>query len=129
MAKYNVEVVETLSRVVEIEANSYEEAESIAEEMYDNSEIILDWEDKEDTDYKPYPTQNIKDNFIITVDFDKKQGDVYIATEDSSGASYPCKTEDDLKSAINTYISNYIELEPVKEIQEKKHKDKEREER
>lgn len=126
MAKYDVEIVETLSRVVEIEADSYEDAEATAEEMYDNTEIVLDYEDKEDTDYKPYPSQTISKSFVITVDFDKKKRDVYIATENSSGANYKCETKEDLKSAINTYISNYIEFDKVKAIREKKTKDRER---
>lgn len=125
MAKYNVEVVETLSRVVEIEADSYEDAEAIAEEKYNNSDIILDWEDKEDTNYKPYPSQKISDDFVITIDFDKRRRDVYISTENSSGASYKCETEDDLKSAISTYISNYIELEAVMPEKDIRKKDKE----
>lgn len=129
MKKYNVEVVETLSRVVEIEADSYEEAEAKAEKMYDNSEIILDYEDKEDVNYKPYPSQKIKESFIITVDFDKDERDVLIATETSSGAKYKCETEEDLKSAINTYIFNYIEFDKVRAIKERKIKDKGREER
>lgn len=129
MAKYNVEIVETLSRVVEIEAPTYEEAEAKAEEMYDKVEIVLDYEDREDVNYKPYPSQKLKENFVITVDFDKSERDVYISTENSSGASYKCETEEDLKSAINTYISNYIELDKVRAIREPKSKDKGREER
>lgn len=126
MAKYNVEIIENLSKVVEVEAASYEEAELIVEEMYDNSEVILDYEDKEDTNFKPYPSQKIRGNFSISVDFDKNKRNVFIATKSSSRASYPCKTEDDLRAAINTYISNYIELEPVNAIKEKKSKDKDR---
>lgn len=129
MSKYNVEIVETLSRVVEIEAQTYEEAEEKAEEMYDKVEIVLDYEDKEDVNYKPYPSQKIKDNYIITVDFDKDEKNVYISTKNSSGANYKCETKDDLKSAINTYINNYIELENVKAIKERNTKNKGREER
>ncbi len=57
MKIYNVEVVETLSRVVEQKAKSYEEAEEIVSEKYDKTEIVLDWNDLEDTSYKPYPSQ------------------------------------------------------------------------
>lgn len=129
MAKYNVEVVETLSRVVEIEADSYEDAERVAEEMYDNSEIILDYEDKEDTNYKPYPSKKISDSLNITIDFDKRKKNVFIAEENSSGATYPCETEDDLKSALDTYISLYVKCDPVKAEIDIRKKDKGREER
>lgn len=129
MAKYNVEIVETLSRIVEIEANSYEDAESIAEEMYDKADIILDWEDKEDTNYKPYPSQKIKDSFFVLVNFDKKERKVYIGCENTPLAKYPCETKEDLKSAITTYISNFIEFEPINAIKERKAKDKVRDER
>lgn len=43
--KYTVNVKEILSRDVEVEAESAEEAESIVEDMYQNQEIILDYED------------------------------------------------------------------------------------
>ena len=49
MEKYKVEVKEELSRVVEIEAKSYEEALNIAEPQYELGEIILD-----ETDYKGF---------------------------------------------------------------------------
>ena len=64
MEKYKVEIKEELSRIVEIEAESYDEALNIAESQYELGEIILD-----ETDYKgfeicPYDDEinkNIKD--------------------------------------------------------------------
>lgn len=47
MQKYKVTLTETLQREVEIEADDINGAINIAQEMYDNSEIILD-----ETDYK-----------------------------------------------------------------------------
>lgn len=49
MEKYKVEVKEELSRVVEIEAESYKEALNIAGSQYELGEIILD-----ETDYKGF---------------------------------------------------------------------------
>ena len=40
MNKYQIEIVETLSRVIDIEANSYEDALEKVKEKYDNSDII-----------------------------------------------------------------------------------------
>lgn len=40
--KYKVEIEEVLCKVVEIEANSADEAETKVLELYRNSEIILD---------------------------------------------------------------------------------------
>ena len=45
MKKYQVLFKETLERVIEINANNKEEALEIAEEMYKNCEIVLDYED------------------------------------------------------------------------------------
>lgn len=42
MKKFNVKVVETLSKVVEVKAETIEEAEKIVTNMYDNEEIVLD---------------------------------------------------------------------------------------
>lgn len=45
MVTYKIEVKETLSRIIEIEAKSIEEALLKVEEMYKNEEIILDSND------------------------------------------------------------------------------------
>ena len=76
MKLYNVEVVETLSRVVEQQANSYEEAEELVSVRYSNEEIVLDYNDLDDTSYKPYPSQELKKSFNINVDFNKNTKDL-----------------------------------------------------
>lgn len=45
MMKFSIEVKEVLNRVVTVEAESYSEAQEIVEDMYYNSEIILDYSD------------------------------------------------------------------------------------
>lgn len=45
MPKFNVQVKEILRRVVEIEAETLEEAIDIAKDMYQNEEIVLDADD------------------------------------------------------------------------------------
>lgn len=42
MAKYKVEVTETLQKIVEVEADDKEQAESIARQKYRKEEIVLD---------------------------------------------------------------------------------------
>lgn len=125
MKKYNVEVVETLSRVVEVEATTYEEAENKVDEMYHNQDIVLDYNDLESQDLKPYPSRELSESFNINIDFDKNTQDVFIGNEDGSGARYNCKNYDDLISAIKTYCDLYVNyLEPKGE--KIKNKDMER---
>lgn len=45
MAKYKVLVIETLSKEVEVEANSAQEAKVIADAMYKKEEIVLTADD------------------------------------------------------------------------------------
>lgn len=45
MPKFNVQVKEILRRVVEVEAETLEEAIDIAKDMYQNEEIVLDADD------------------------------------------------------------------------------------
>ena len=45
MPKIKIEFKEVLKRTVEIEADSLREATEIAEEMYNNEEIVLDADD------------------------------------------------------------------------------------
>ncbi len=45
MKTYKIEVKETLSRIIEIDANSFDEALEDVQKMYKNEEIILDSDD------------------------------------------------------------------------------------
>lgn len=128
MRLYNVEIKEDTSRVIEINANSYEEAVNKAEEMYDKGEVVLFYDDCNGVSYEPYPSQKIKNNFSLNIEFDKKEKMLYITHEDGSGTKYNCETRDNLISAFKTYIDIYEELEPV-EYEEVKNKYKDREER
>lgn len=125
MKLYNVEVVETLSKVVEQKANSYEEAEDIVSARYSDSDIILDWNDLDDTSYKPYPSQMIKEDFLVTFQFKKNINELFV-TDKKGTMNYSCKNAQDLENLIKTYVENNVELDAV--IPEKvfKNKDYER---
>lgn len=113
MKKYSVEVTEKLSRVVDVIANNYDEAENKVDEMYNNQDIILDSSDFESKDYYPYPSREIKENINFTIDYDKENNNVIISNESSSGASYKCRNYEELIIAIKLYCDNYINyLEP-----------------
>lgn len=45
MKKFKAKFTEKLSRVVEIEAESKDDAYAIADNMYENEEIVLDYDD------------------------------------------------------------------------------------
>lgn len=49
MKTFSIEIIETLSRVIEIEADSVENALESAHEKYRNEEIVLDTDDYVDT--------------------------------------------------------------------------------
>ncbi|HPW40987.1 MAG TPA: DpnD/PcfM family protein [Bacillota bacterium] len=50
--KYRVEVTETLQRIIEIDAESNEEAESKARRQYRNEDIVLDSADFIDVEFE-----------------------------------------------------------------------------
>ncbi len=50
MTTYKIEITETLSRIIEIEAPTAEEAIDKAREMYKAEEIVLDGEDWVETE-------------------------------------------------------------------------------
>lgn len=52
--KYKFEIIETLSRIVEIEAPTYDDAYHKMREMYRNEEIVLDADDYIDTEFKDW---------------------------------------------------------------------------
>jgi len=45
--KYKVRIIETLSRIVEVEAENYMDALNTVEDMYHDSQIVLDSVDYE----------------------------------------------------------------------------------
>ena len=51
--KQKVKIVETLERVVEVEADSFEEAANIVECQYRDSEIVLDESDYTGVEFFP----------------------------------------------------------------------------
>ena len=116
MSKYQIEIVETLSRVIDIEANSYEEALDKAKAKYDKSDIVLDWEDLENVDYKKYPYPKLKEDIMLEINYDKINNSVIIGTENSSGAECQCSDTEDLKNSFSEYIDNYIDYDNEKEI-------------
>ena len=48
MSKYEVKVTEILSRIVTVDAEDEIEAQAKVDDMYGNSQIVLDWSDVED---------------------------------------------------------------------------------
>lgn len=49
--KHKVKITETLVKVVEVEAENYEEAEKMVEAAYKNSDIILTADDYDSTQF------------------------------------------------------------------------------
>ena len=59
MPKFKVEIIETLSRVVDVEANCIGNAIEIVERKYNNEKIVLDSDDFIDLEVKYYkPSYN-----------------------------------------------------------------------
>lgn len=48
---YKVEVIEVLSRIVEIDAEDSDDAIEIAKDMYYNEDVILDYNDVQNTEF------------------------------------------------------------------------------
>ena len=58
---YEIEIEETLRKVVKINANSLEEAIDIAREKYSNEEFVLDYQDYKNTDFREYRNEILKE--------------------------------------------------------------------
>lgn len=68
MEKYTIEIKETLSRIMEVEAPTKEEAFEKLKALYDAEEIVLDASDFVDVDYIDVNCQKDNDKQI----FDRK---------------------------------------------------------
>ena len=69
---YEIEIEETLQKVVKIEANSIDESIDIAKEKYSNQEYILDYQDYKDTEFREYKDEVMlyfSINFIYDIIF------------------------------------------------------------
>lgn len=58
---YEIEIEETLQKVVKINANSLEEAIDIAREKYSNEEFVLDYQDYKNADFREYRNEVLKE--------------------------------------------------------------------
>lgn len=113
MKKFNVEVVETLSRVVEIEAKDYNEAVLKVADKYHNEDIVLDYNDLEKTDYKAYPSRELANSIKMNVEYNKENESIFIGNGKDFKKSYKCKNMDDFFEAIENYsLENVKFLEP-----------------
>lgn len=113
MKKFNVEVVETLSRVVETEAKDYNEAVLKVADKYHNEDIVLDYNDLEKTDYKAYPSRELANSIKMNIEYNKENESVSIGDGKGFVKSYKCKNMDDFFEAIETYsLENIKFLEP-----------------
>lgn len=54
MATFKIQITETLQRVVEVEANNYDEAEDKVNEDYRNGDIVLDYSDYMSTEIERF---------------------------------------------------------------------------
>lgn len=58
---YQIEIEETLQKVVEIKANSLDEAIDIAQNRYSNQQYVLDYEDSKGVEFSEYKDEVIKE--------------------------------------------------------------------
>lgn len=113
MKKFDVEVVETLSRVVETEAKDYNEAVLKVADKYHNEDIVLDYNDLEKTDYKAYPSRELANSIKMNIEYNKENESISIGDGKGFEKSYKCKNMDDFFEAIETYsLENIKFLEP-----------------
>jgi hypothetical protein len=62
--EYEIEIEETLQKVVKIKANSLNEAINIAKEKYSNEEYILDYQDYKGTEFSEYKDEIVKEKKV-----------------------------------------------------------------
>lgn len=55
MPKYKIEIKEILTRIVEIEAQSEDDALETAQNLYKNEEIVLDSDDFSEVEFANHP--------------------------------------------------------------------------
>ena len=57
---YKIEIEETLQRVVEVKANSLNDAFDIVQNKYNDQEYVLDYNDYKGVEFREYKDEHIK---------------------------------------------------------------------
>ena len=65
MKTFEIEIIETLSTIVKVKADSIDEAVVKVKEKYRNEEIILTADDYVDTEFKPFNYEFIESNYPV----------------------------------------------------------------
>ena len=65
---YKIEIEEILQKVVEVKANSIDEAFDIVQNKYANQEYILDYEDYKGVEFREYKDEILKSKKPIVQD-------------------------------------------------------------
>jgi len=101
MEKYNIEIKETLTREISIEASSIDEAISSAELLYNNEEIVLDYSDHNSTDIDISNLTPFSDNpdFLTFVLLKAEKSLVNLSIEELAKIGFG-----DLSDAIKDYL-------------------------
>ncbi|MCI8346433.1 MAG: hypothetical protein HFJ12_00605 [Bacilli bacterium] len=107
MAKFNIEVVETLSRVVEIDADTLDDALFMAEEMYNNEEIELDYNDKVSTDYKEYPYPRFQDDFNVDLNYSKEDNKLKVKSGNIIESEHSCNNSEELLKIVSETFAKW----------------------
>ena len=68
MEKYKIEVTEYLQRVIDVEADSEEEAIKFINDQYKNKKIVLDADDYIQTDIEVYDPNRLTDKLSVLLD-------------------------------------------------------------
>jgi len=63
--KYSVEIIETLSRVVSVEAVNQDEAINAVVKLYKNGEVVLSADDFVDVDFKAFEGHSDKNEKTV----------------------------------------------------------------
>lgn len=109
--KYQVKIIESSSRIVEEEADNYEEAEESVIEKYNNQEIILDYNDFDEVSYYQYPSPILKTNFNIALSYNQEEKKLSITSDDNFTKEYNnCKSYEDCMLNFKNYMNDSIEL-------------------
>lgn len=120
MSKYKVKITEKLTKVVEQEANSYEEAIDIVSNKYNDGKIILNLNNYDSVEYNRYPTPKILEDFNINLNYNSKRNELSFSDEYELLSIYECKNVQDFEIALNDFFNDCLELEEEQEYKKDK---------
>ncbi|MBP3920127.1 MAG: DpnD/PcfM family protein [Bacilli bacterium] len=122
MKKYDIEIEETLRRVVSVEAENIHDAIDKVDEKYHNEEIVLDSSDFVESSINNLYSKKLDKPLNMYIHYNPSDEKLTILCDDKS-EEYICENVRDLNRCVNTFSTDFLENSEISHDEEELERD------